>query len=272
MKTNIGHTEAAAGIAGLIKAVLMLRHQAVPASLHFKTLNPHIDLGGVPIGCRPASTGGRAGCVGVSSFGFCGTNAHVVLERGARRRPPPIRGRPHLLTAVGPRPAGAGAAAAARWLDALLHPLPTSPALARTAAAPRAAASRLAVVAADAAARRAALAAAARGCAPAGRAARFLLHRAGLDLCRHGGRADAERSPVFRAVLERCDAVMGLDRPLAELFDDGAALARTDYAQPALYALSAGLGGAVAVVGDRAGGGAGPQRRRVCGGACWPAC
>ena len=49
VKTNIGHTEAAAGVAGLIKAALMLRYQTVPASLHFKTLNPHIDLAGVPI-------------------------------------------------------------------------------------------------------------------------------------------------------------------------------------------------------------------------------
>jgi malonyl CoA-acyl carrier protein transacylase/SAM-dependent methyltransferase/NAD(P)-dependent dehydrogenase (short-subunit alcohol dehydrogenase family)/acyl carrier protein len=49
-------------------------------------------------------------------------------------------------------------------------------------------------------------------------------------------------SPVFCSVVERCDAVMGLDRPLAQLFNDGALLARTDYAQPALYALSAGLG------------------------------
>ena len=60
VKTNIGHTEAAAGIAGLIKAVLMLRHQTVPASLHFQTLNPHIDLGGVPIEVPTASTAGRA--------------------------------------------------------------------------------------------------------------------------------------------------------------------------------------------------------------------
>src|SRR4029079_14810972 len=50
------------------------------------------------------------------------------------------------------------------------------------------------------------------------------------------------RSPVFRSIVECCDAVMGLDRPLAQLFNDGALLARTDYAQPALYALSAGLG------------------------------
>ena len=81
MKTNIGHTEAAAGIAGLIKAVLMLRHQTIPASLHFTTLNPHIDLGGVPIEMPTASTEAELGCVGVSSFGFSGTNAHVVLER-----------------------------------------------------------------------------------------------------------------------------------------------------------------------------------------------
>src|SRR6185312_13969084 len=49
-------------------------------------------------------------------------------------------------------------------------------------------------------------------------------------------------SPVFRSIVERCDAVMGLDRSLAQIFNDGALLARTDYAQPALYALSAGLG------------------------------
>jgi acyl transferase domain-containing protein/NADP-dependent 3-hydroxy acid dehydrogenase YdfG/SAM-dependent methyltransferase/acyl carrier protein len=87
VKTNIGHTEAAAGIAGLIKAVLMLRHQTVPASLHFTTLNPHIDLAGVPIEVPTASTAAELGCVGVSSFGFSGTNAHVVLERASAEAP-----------------------------------------------------------------------------------------------------------------------------------------------------------------------------------------
>src|SRR5690349_5185191 len=87
VKTNIGHTEAAAGIAGLIKAVLMLRHQTVPASLHFKTLNPHIDLGGVPIQVPTASTAAELGCVGVSSFGFSGTNAHILLERAPAEPP-----------------------------------------------------------------------------------------------------------------------------------------------------------------------------------------
>ncbi|HEY2873390.1 MAG TPA: polyketide synthase dehydratase domain-containing protein, partial [Reyranella sp.] len=87
MKTNIGHTEAAAGVAGLIKAVLMLRHQTVPASLHFTTLNPHINLGGVPIEVPTASTAAELGCVGVSSFGFSGTNTHVVLERAPAETP-----------------------------------------------------------------------------------------------------------------------------------------------------------------------------------------
>ena len=83
VKTNIGHTEAAAGIAGLIKAVLMLGHDAIPPSLHFRRLNPAISSGAelleVPTVLRP---GVRR--IGVSSFGFSGTNAHVVLEA-----PPP---------------------------------------------------------------------------------------------------------------------------------------------------------------------------------------
>ena len=85
VKTNIGHTEATAGIAGFIKAVMMLRRQAVPASLHFRALNPHIDLGGVPIVVPTALTPRPVEYVGISSFGFSGTNTHVVLSRGPAR-------------------------------------------------------------------------------------------------------------------------------------------------------------------------------------------
>ena len=81
VKSNIGHAEAAAGIAGLIKAVLMLRHQRVPASLNYRHLNPHIDLAGVPIAVPTALREADLTRIGVSSFGFSGTNAHVVLER-----------------------------------------------------------------------------------------------------------------------------------------------------------------------------------------------
>ena len=84
VKSNIGHTEAAAGVAGLIKAVLMLRHGSVPASLHFERLNPHIELAGVPIAVPTAlQAAPDLACIGVSSFGFSGTNAHAVLGRGS---------------------------------------------------------------------------------------------------------------------------------------------------------------------------------------------
>ena len=86
VKANIGHTAAAAGVAGLIRAVLMLRHQAVPPNPHFRTLNPHIDLGDAAIEVPSALTPMRLDCIGVSSFGFSGTNAHVVLQ--ASPQPP----------------------------------------------------------------------------------------------------------------------------------------------------------------------------------------
>ncbi|NGM19912.1 SDR family NAD(P)-dependent oxidoreductase [Roseomonas stagni] len=91
LKTNIGHTAAAAGIAGLIKAVLMLDRGAVPASLHFRRLNPHVDLGAAPIEVPTALLAEAPKRVGVSGFGFSGTNAHLVLEAPpalpARRAP-----------------------------------------------------------------------------------------------------------------------------------------------------------------------------------------
>ncbi|MDJ0591359.1 MAG: alpha/beta fold hydrolase [Pleurocapsa sp. MO_226.B13] len=82
LKTNIGHLEAAAGIAGLIKTVLCLRHQAIPPNLHFKQLNPLIDLSDtgitIPQSLQPWQSE-KPRYAGISSFGFGGTNAHVVL-------------------------------------------------------------------------------------------------------------------------------------------------------------------------------------------------
>ncbi|WP_052420709.1 type I polyketide synthase, partial [Hyalangium minutum] len=89
VKTNIGHSEGAAGIAGLIKAVLVLRHEAIPPSLHFTEPNPHIPWDSLPIQIPtqlvPWKRGEKARVAGVSSFGLSGTNAHVVLEEGPRR-------------------------------------------------------------------------------------------------------------------------------------------------------------------------------------------
>ncbi|MFX1671559.1 SDR family NAD(P)-dependent oxidoreductase [Paraburkholderia sp. A2WS-5] len=83
VKSNIGHLETASGMAGLIKAVLCLKHRAVPRSLHFEVPNPNIDFEGgrlrVVDRYTPLNEPGRPLVVGVNSFGFGGTNAHVVL-------------------------------------------------------------------------------------------------------------------------------------------------------------------------------------------------
>jgi acyl transferase domain-containing protein/NADPH:quinone reductase-like Zn-dependent oxidoreductase/NAD(P)-dependent dehydrogenase (short-subunit alcohol dehydrogenase family)/acyl carrier protein/ubiquinone/menaquinone biosynthesis C-methylase UbiE len=84
VKSNIGHLEAAAGVAGLIKATLCLKHKFLPRNLHFRTLNPHIRLENsrlaVTAEARHWEAAGMTRCAGVSSFGFGGTNAHLVLE------------------------------------------------------------------------------------------------------------------------------------------------------------------------------------------------
>ncbi|MBX2798834.1 MAG: polyketide synthase, partial [Myxococcales bacterium] len=84
VKTNLGHLESAAGIAGLLKAVLALEHQAIPRHLHLQTLNPEIDLSHtpfvVPTDELPWPRDQRTRRAGISSFGFAGTNAHVIVE------------------------------------------------------------------------------------------------------------------------------------------------------------------------------------------------
>ncbi|MEO8077201.1 MAG: type I polyketide synthase, partial [Acidobacteriota bacterium] len=83
-KANVGHTEGAAGVAGVIKAVLTLRHQSAPPLAHFQRLNPHISLGGtpfeIPTALRAWEAAGQPRFAGVSSFGWSGTNAHAILE------------------------------------------------------------------------------------------------------------------------------------------------------------------------------------------------
>ncbi|NEQ47691.1 MAG: acyltransferase domain-containing protein [Leptolyngbya sp. SIOISBB] len=86
VKTNIGHLDAAAGIASLIKTVLALKHQQIPASLHFQQPNPQINFEHSPFYVNTALTdwpsGPQSRRAGVSSFGIGGTNVHVVLEEG----------------------------------------------------------------------------------------------------------------------------------------------------------------------------------------------
>ncbi len=87
VKTNLGHLESAAGVAGMIKVVLALQNERIPPHLHFHQPSPHIPWAEYSVSV--AATGAawrraaRARMAGVSSFGFSGTNAHVVLEEGA---------------------------------------------------------------------------------------------------------------------------------------------------------------------------------------------
>lgn len=89
VKGNIGHTNAAAGVAGVIKTVLALKHKQLPPSLHFETPNPEIDFANSPFyvntALREWRRVGQPRRAGVSSFGLGGTNAHVVLEEAPLR-------------------------------------------------------------------------------------------------------------------------------------------------------------------------------------------
>ena len=91
VKTNIGHLDAAAGVAGLIKTVLSLKHKEIPSSLHFQEPNPKIDFANSPFYVNSTlsewNTNGTPCRAGVSSFGIGGTNAHVILEEAPVSEP-----------------------------------------------------------------------------------------------------------------------------------------------------------------------------------------
>jgi len=107
VKSNVGHLDAAAGIAGLLKAVLAVEHGEIPPSLHFRTPNPQIDFAAGPFYVStelcswPADRGPRR--AGVSSFGLGGTNAHVVLEEAPVREHDPAPARPWQLLVLSAR-------------------------------------------------------------------------------------------------------------------------------------------------------------------------
>ncbi len=124
VKTNFGHLEAAAGITGLIKAVLALRHSRIPPNLHFTQWNPAIDPSGTRLFVPtesvpwPAADGPRRAAV--SSFGMGGTNAHVILEQGPAPAAPSTDG-PVITTLVvsgkSPQRVAANARVLADWME-----------------------------------------------------------------------------------------------------------------------------------------------------------
>ncbi|MFF8880696.1 SDR family NAD(P)-dependent oxidoreductase [Streptomyces flaveolus] len=105
IKTNLGHLETAAGMAGLMKALLVLRHGVIPASLHGTPRNPEIDftkLGLEPVDKHRPVTPTKRSLVGISAYGFGGTNAHAVIGAPPAQRPSaPARGPVPVLVSAG---------------------------------------------------------------------------------------------------------------------------------------------------------------------------
>ncbi len=141
VKTNVGHAAHAAGIGGFIKAVLAVRDGEIHPSLHFRTENPKLRLGETPFRVPTAlepwrSTQGQPRLAAVSSFGFSGTNCHIVIEEAATVRRPDAAAGPQLILLSAKTPT----ALARRMADLATHLDGTEPRLddlARTLAAGR---------------------------------------------------------------------------------------------------------------------------------------
>jgi acyl transferase domain-containing protein len=252
VKSNIGHLSQAAGIVGVVKAVLALEHGIIPPSLHFDEPNPAIDFPGspfyvatTPTKFEPAGAPRRAG---VSSFGVGGTNAHLVLEQAPEvdRPAPPVRPAAQLLQ-LSARTATALQAATHNLAGHLeRHPgleLADVAHTLRTGRIPRG--HRAAVVATDPADAVAALrdpkrwyAGEATGAPPR---VVFLFSGQGAQYAGMG--AELYRGePVFAAAVDECLRVLG-EEFRGVLFDPDAAdrLGQTRHTQPALFVIEYAL-------------------------------
>ncbi|MGE3267194.1 MAG: SDR family NAD(P)-dependent oxidoreductase [Chloroflexota bacterium] len=262
VKTNMGHLDAAAGIAGLLKTVLALKHRQIPPSLHFERPNPNIDFTGSPFyvntELKPWATNGGPRRAGVSSFGIGGTNAHVVVEE-APISPVSHPVRPsHLLTLSARTPSALEKATAELALHLRAHPELNLADVAYTLQTGRKAFGERLFVVVGSDPEEAAAALEGRGPrrlvtgsgAYRSRPVAFLFPGQGaqyVDMARDLYAAE----PIFRTELDRCaDGLwphLGLD--LRELLfpepaqAEGAAelLRRTEFTQPALFAVEYAL-------------------------------
>jgi len=273
VKTNVGHLNTAAGIAGLIKTALALEHGTIPPSLHFERPNPQADFGPfrVPTQAEPWPADRSPRRAGVSSFGLGGTNVHAVLEEA-----PPVEAggpsRPFQLLTISARTEAALDAACGRLADRLeREDLDLADDLADVAftlqTGRKAFAWRRAVVARD---RAEAIAALREGRGSWGtfegseRPVVFLFPGLG-DQAPGMGRELYGSEPVFAAEIDRCAEILGIDlrevmfagaqagsssepdlrallrRNAASLDEAGQRLARTENAQPAVFAVEYAL-------------------------------
>ncbi|NMO18054.1 SDR family NAD(P)-dependent oxidoreductase [Pyxidicoccus fallax] len=267
VKTNLGHLEAAAGMAGLIKATLALTNERIPKNLHFRARNPLIEIDGtaLALATEPVSwpRSERPRFAGVSSFGMSGTNAHVVLEEAPTAAAmPATQDRAAELFVLSAKNEAALAAQAARLREHLLaHPeLGFSDVAASLVTTRSPMEHRLAVAATSPEGLRSALDAAAQGQTPTGVVrgrtggrrgkVAFLFTGQGAQVAGMGRGLHAAW-PAFREAFDRCvalfDGELKLGRPLREVMwaepgsADAGLLDQTGYTQPALFTVEYAL-------------------------------
>ena len=261
VKTNIGHLEAAAGVAGLIKVALALQHREIPPSLNFTDPNPEIPFDSLPLRVAQTLTpwpehGGRA-VAGVSSFGMGGTNAHAVLTEAPQvRAAVPERGTsPDRVTLLplSARAPEALAALAERYESVLASGVGLAD-LCYTAGARRGHLEhRLSVVADSAAAMSESLAAYRHGQSRSGLAAGqvrpgqrpaviFVFPGQGSQWAGMGRRLQDEE-PVFHDALAACDRALEpcLGSSVVQALADDEELTDIGLIQPAIFAIQVAL-------------------------------
>jgi acyl transferase domain-containing protein/NAD(P)-dependent dehydrogenase (short-subunit alcohol dehydrogenase family)/acyl carrier protein len=271
VKTNIGHLEAGSGIAGLIKTALALHHRCIPGNLHFHQPNPAIDFARlrlhVPVSAEPWPASDTPATAGVNSFGYGGTNAHVVLQEAPTSEPRTERSgvsgcndrllrcapcaAQNVLLPLSARSPQALRGLADAWRqfamdcppDVSLHDLAYNAAHRRSHHD-----HRLALVAHS----REELAEQLAAIAPPENATVRQRPRLAFVCSGQGpqwwamGRQLLEQEPVFRAAIERCDEIvrrLGSWSLLEELTadEDRSRMAVTAISQPAIFALQVGL-------------------------------
>lgn len=261
VKTNIGHLESAAGIAGLIKSVLALQNEAIPPHLHLKEINPYLSLDDsrIEIGTylRPWKRRDQPRIAGVSSFGFGGTNAHIILSDAPNvaQSDNTIERPRHLITLSAKTESALEELS--RSLSGQLQITDTQLSdLAFTANTGRSHLERrLAIHAASVNELKKALEGylnksespfVSTGQARSGSQPKIAFLFTGQGSQYNGmGKRFYETQPAFRAALDECAQILAsiLDRPLLEILFNGKdqAIHQTQYTQPALFAFEYAL-------------------------------